>query len=566
MGYRTQTIYYNGDILTMEGDHASYVEAILVENGRIKKVGKEADIFEVAEDDANKVNLKGKTLLPSFIDPHGHMIMVAQQASMADLSDCENFGDIIAVLQNYIEKHTLVEGQWLEGFGYDHTRMEEERHPTREILDQIRTEHPICIFHTSGHMGCVNSKALEVIGLTRESENPEGGVLGRDEQGELTGYLEEVAMVYAREKVQECAPPKDYLTELENAQAYYLKNGITTVQDGASTLMVCQLLHHLAVSSRLKVDVVAYPVFMHGEDGSAVCEAFPSAVAQYEKRFKIGGYKIVLDGSPQGKSAWLTIPYEGEKEYAGYPWMKEEEVYQVCKKAIEEGRQLLVHCNGDAAGDQFLTAYKRAYEESRREGKEGLRPTMIHCQTVREDQLDRMVELHMIPSIFVAHTYYWGDVHLKNLGEQRGRRISPVKSAMNRGMRYNFHQDPPVVKPLMLHTVWAAVNRITRKGLEIGPEQRIEVYDALKGVTINAAYAYFEEDSKGSIKEGKRADLVVLSKNPMKVAKEAIKEIGVLQTIKDGVCLYERMDEEALGVYNANMTKEPLECLRVFPT
>src|SRR5699024_11836687 len=138
-----------------------------------------------------------------------------------------------------------------------------------------------------------------------------------------------------------------------------------------------------------------------------------------------------------------------------------------------------------------------------------LRPTMIHCQTVRNDQLDRMAELDMLPSIFVAHTYYWGDVHLKNLGEERGRRISPAKSAFDRGLIVNFHQDSPVVKPLMLYTVWCAVNRITRNGVLIGPKERVSVYEALKAVTINAAYAYFEEDIKGTLEEGKLENLVI---------------------------------------------------------
>ncbi|MGM9526339.1 MAG: amidohydrolase family protein, partial [Peptococcaceae bacterium] len=136
------------------------------------------------------------------------------------------------------------------------------------------------------------------------------------------------------------------------------------------------------------------------------------------------------------------------------------------------------------------------------------------------------------------HVNYWGDVHLKNLGAERGNRISPVKDALDLGLVYNFHTDTPVVKPDMLHTVWTAVNRISRNGVLVGADQRVGVYDALKGVTINAAYAYFEEDEKGSIKVGKRADLVVLSDNPLKVDPMAIKDIKVLETIKDGQTVY----------------------------
>ena len=170
--------------------------------------------------------------------------------------------------------------------------------------------------------------------------------------------------------------------------------------------------------------------------------------------------------------------------------------------------------------------------------KENLRFTMIHCQTARKDQIERMAKLNMIPSIFVAHVNYWGDVHMQNFGPVRGSRVSPVKEALDAGLVYNFHTDTPVVKPDLLHSVWSAVNRVTRRGQTIGEELKIGVYDALKGITINAAYSYFEEDSKGSIKAGKRADLVVLDSNPMKVDPMVIKDIKVLETIKDGVTVY----------------------------
>ena len=200
--------------------------------------------------------------------------------------------------------------------------------------------------------------------------------------------------------------------------------------------------------------------------------------------------------------------------------------------------QALVHCNGDAAGDQFLRCFEEMYALSDNPNKENLRFTMIHCQTARKDQLEKMAQYKMVPSIFVAHVNYWGDVHLKNLGSVRGNYISPVKDALEAGLVYNFHTDTPVTKPDMLHSVWSAVNRISRKGVLVGADQRIGVYDALKGVTINAAYEYFEENEKGSIKAGKRADLVILSANPLKVDPMAIRDIKVLETVKDGETVY----------------------------
>ena len=165
---------------------------------------------------------------------------------------------------------------------------------------------------------------------------------------------------------------------------------------------------------------------------------------------------------------------------------------------------------------------------------------MIHCQTARDEQLDIMAKINMIASIFVGHVFYWGDVHVRNMGEERGSRVSPVASAVKRGISVNFHQDTPVTLPKMFHSVWTAVNRKTRSGRVIAPEQRVDVYEALKAVTINAAYEYFEEDKKGSLKAGKCADMIICDRNPLKAAPDDIKDIVVLETIKDGVTLYKR--------------------------
>lgn len=294
----------------------------------------------------------------------------------------------------------------------------------------------------------------------------------------------------------------------------------------------------LAMQEKLLMDVVAYPmVEVDKEDKprEKPFEVFSDFANKYKNRFKLGGYKAVLDGSPQGKSAWMTQPYENSDGYCAYSWFQTEQVEEFMKIAIAENQQILVHCNGDAAGDQFLTAYVSAFEKSDNPNKGNLRPVMIHCQTAREDQLDIMEKYNMIPSIFVGHVYFWGDVHVKNLGRERGERVSPVQSAIRRNLMVNFHEDPPVTPACPLFSLWTAVNRVTRGGELLAPEQRCSVYDGLKAITMHGAYAYFEEDSKGSIKEGKRADLVILDKNPLEVDTMLIKDITVLETIKDGV-------------------------------
>lgn len=532
-----EKLFYNGDIITMEAE-GEMVEAILIKDGSILAVGLLDEVKKVASEDVIMVDLDGKTLMPSFIDSHGHASMVGQMSSAVDLSECETFEEIVEELIAYKEKSGVTPEGLIMGFGYDHNFLPDEKHPTKEYLNQVSTDIPIYLLHTSAHMGCANDALLTLVNITSDTPNPQGGVIGRVEGTmEPNGYLEEAGMMAAYavlgERIQ-----FELFTAMEKAQDLYLSNGVTTAQDGAAGKDNVKMFAALAGMNKLKMDIVSYVMIDTNVD--ALLEENKAFTKDYVNRFRIGGYKAVLDGSPQGKSAWLTKPYENSGDYCAYSWSKDEEVEAMMKKAITDHKQVLVHCNGDAAGDQFLNAYTKAVDESEDPDKMELRPVMIHCQTAREDQLDIMADYKMVPSIFVGHVYYWGDVHLKNLGEERGANVSPVAWALDRGLIVNFHQDTPVTKPKMLHTIWTAVNRMTRGGIISGAHQRCSVYEAMKAVTINAAYGYFEEDSKGSLREGKRADLVILDKNPMRVPSMDIKDIQVLETIKDGECVYSK--------------------------
>lgn len=534
-----QTLYFNGDIITMENE-SDHPEAVLVTDGIITATGTFDVLNTKRTADCKLIDLAGKTLMPSFIDGHGHISMASNQyLANANLEDAKDFDDIVRILQEFIEKNQVPAGDVVVGCLYDHNYLKEGRHPDRAVLDRASTQHPIIISHTSSHMGAANSLALENAKINRDTPDPQGGMIARDpDTGEPTGYLEEAAyMMVKRFNEPKLPNPEDLLA---NVQDIYAANGVTTAQDGATGRDALELIRRVGDAGRLKIDIVTYPMAMNAalDDLADLMETHRDIARTYKNHVKIGGYKVVLDGSPQGKSAWMSEPYEDSGDYRGYPWLTDEQLHTSIRRALTDGQQLLTHCNGDASAQQLLDIYEEELALSDHPDKDSLRPVMIHCQTVREDQLDRMQKLEMIPSIFVCHTWYWGDIHLKNFGEKRGRRISPVRSALDRGLVYNFHTDTPVTQPKMLHTVWTAVNRMTRSGAEIGPEQCIGVYDALKGITINAAYSYFEEDSKGSIKEGKRADLVILDKNPLKVDKMAIRDINVLETIKDGVTIY----------------------------
>lgn len=526
-----EKIYYNGSIITMEETPVE-PEAVLVSDGRIAKVGTLDAVTKTAGGRVDMIDLNGKTLMPSFIDGHSHITMAIQMSGTADLSECNSCGEIVEVLKRYIERKQLTKDDFVFGMGYDHNFFPEEQHPDKRWLNKVSMDIPIYVSHVSGHMGCANDAMLRKAGIDENTQQPQGGMIGRIEGSkEPNGYLEEAGMM-AVQMILANEVKIDLDKAFKDTETLYLSNGITTVQDGASAEQTVKMLIGITSKQEIGIDIISYPMLMN--DGEEIFHKYPEYKNQYYNHLKLGGWKAILDGSPQGCTAWLSQPYKDRGDYCGYPWNKEEDVKKWMKTAVDSNQQILVHCNGDAAGDQFIRNYKEAYEQSSNADKDKLRPVMIHCQTVRDDQLDSMRELNMIPSVFVSHVYYWGDVHIKNLGLERGRRVSPCKSAFDRGLRVNFHQDTPVVKPKMLHSVWCAVKRETRLGKIIGEEQRCSVYDALKAITINPAYCYYEENEKGSIREGKLADLVILSKNPLKAEIDEIKDIQVLETIKEG--------------------------------
>ena len=534
-------IYLNGDIVTMDEELAD-VAAVAVSNGVIIAAGSVDSVRQVAGDKAIEHDLAGNTLLPGLIDAHGHISFTALTLASANVSSppvgpANEISDVVKLLK--AQRDATPEGGWIMGWGYDDSLLKENRHPTKADLDQVSTTRPIAIRHVSGHLMSCNSVCLEKAGISSSTPNPDGGIIRRmAESDEPDGVLEETAMgaLYA---ILPSPTKAIRLGLLDKAQGYYASHGVTTVQDGAASGEEIEILREAAANQQLYLDVVAYPYALYAKDK---LDEYKST-SVYSDNFRVGGFKLVLDGSPQGKTAWLTKPYlhppHGQSDdYVGYGTLQDEQVQFFIDKAFSEKTQVIAHANGDAAADQLIKAVTSANKEF---GNGDRRTVMIHAQTAREDQLDSMVEQNIMPSYFSAHTFYWGDWHRDSVfGEERASRISPLRSSTDKNLRYTTHNDTPIVPPDMMRLVWASANRITRSGKVLGEAQRATVYEALKSITIDAAHQYFEEDSKGSITVGKVADFVVLSDNPLKIDKANIKDIQVLQTIKDGVVVYQK--------------------------
>lgn len=528
-----EKLYFNGDIVTLEDD--LYAEAVLIKGRKIHKLGKKEDLLKEASKDVEIINLQGKTLMPSFIDAHSHFSGYASSFTQVDLVEAVNFEEIIDAIQKFIKKNNIPAGMWIQANGYDQNYLEEKSHPTKALLDKAAPNNPLIVKHKSGHMGVLNTMAIKALEITMDTPSPEGGIIEKKD-GEVTGYLEENAYINYIQSIP-VVSNEEFMDSLVKAQSAYASYGITTVQEGMVVDALSDIFQYLIQAKLLKIDLIGY---LDIGNAKLLKEKFANCLQRYVNHVKMGGYKTFLDGSPQGRTAWMRTPYLGkEKNYYAYGVQKDEEIESKLEKALREDMQILVHCNGDAASQQFIDQYKVAKERTH-SNNNNIRPVMIHAQLLAEDQLDDLKLLEIMPSFFMAHVYYWGDIHIKNYGMERASKISLAKSAQDNGILYTFHQDAPVIEPNMLETIWCAVNRITKSGVLLGEEERVSPLDALKAVTKNAAYQYFEEDIKGTLKEGKLADLVILDKNILKVDPMKIKDIQVVETIKEGETIFKK--------------------------
>lgn len=368
-------IYHGGNIVTVD-DKNPTAEAVAVKDGKIVAVGKKDEVLKLKGEGTELIDLTGKALLPGFIDSHGHMINVGLQRSVANLlPPPDGKGNSVAGVQRLLKEWAasdgckrIAGGRLIIGFGYDDAQLKEKRHPTRQDLDAISSDIPVIIIHQSGHLGVMNSKGLQMAKITAESNDPTGGVIRREADGKSpNGVLEEIAWISPL--VQLVIPALTIGNErrfVEQGQLAYMEFGFTTAQEGRASADNLKQLADAAMNGMLKIDVVAYP------DAFIVKNVYENRWhgSDYQGRFRVGGVKVNLDGSPQGKTAWLTRPYQAPPpgqgpNYKGYPTFRDAQLFPAIKEAVGKKWQVLAHCNGDAACGQFIAALKEAGPPSR---------------------------------------------------------------------------------------------------------------------------------------------------------------------------------------------------------
>jgi len=543
VGPPADVIFFGSNIVTMDPNQPT-VDAVAVRSETIIATGAFDEVMAFRDESTRVVDLGEGALLPGFIDAHGHFFGTGRALDALSLhpppvGDVNNIDDIVLKIQEWIVEKDIQPGQAVTGRGYDDSLLAEGRHPTAEDLDRASTDHPIVLTHVSGHLSAVNSAALEASDITADTADPAGGHIRRVEGSmQPDGVLEEGAsrLIRVGRGATRTADETDVL--IRKSIDVYTAYGTTTIQDGGTNPEFAEVLRAAADREPLDADVAAFVRVGSMQDIDAL---------QHEETYRggvrVAGVKFMLDGSPQGRTAWVTEPYEegppgAGPDYRAYGTMAPD-LYKAWSAAlIRRGVPFLAHANGDAAMDLMLDGVEEALADM--DVAPDHRSVIIHAQLMRADQLDRAAVLSVVPSFFSAHAFFWGDWHRRSFGETRGNNVSPVRWAIDRGVNFTVHNDAPIVPPDIMRLVSITVNRKTRSGHVLGPHQRATIQEALHAVTLGAAYQYFEEDTKGSITVGKQADLVILETNPLTTDPAQLEHVQILETFSRGRSVHQR--------------------------
>jgi predicted amidohydrolase YtcJ len=459
-------IYFGGDIITMEGNEAQYVEAVAVKDGKILFVGLKSEAEKFQANSTEMKDLEGKTLLPGFIDPHSHFMSSLAMGSQANCQPApagegNSVAGIVKALQKIKEDKNIPDGETIIGYGYDDNAMPNGVLLNRDDLDKAFPNNPVIVIHVSMHGVVLNSKAMKNFNINSETQTVEGGIIVRKPgTNEPYGLIMEMSYlpIFA-------AMPKPsvetQLGQLKEGQMLYAAAGVTTAQEGATHLGEVMTLERGAKENKLFIDVISYPLFTEMDSLFKIHP--PKDFGKYNNHLKLGGIKITVDGSPQGRTAFFTTPYlpdgpGGEKNWRGEPSFNQDKTNQLLKRIYDAGLQSTFHANGDAAIDMCIKAHQFASAGNPTKDR---RTTIIHAQFIRKDQLNKFFDYKLIPSFYTEHTYFFADTHIKLRGLEQTSFISPMKTAITKRLRPTNHTDFNVVPIDQMFVVWSAVNRIS---------------------------------------------------------------------------------------------------------
>ncbi|WP_347548612.1 amidohydrolase [Pseudalkalibacillus hwajinpoensis] len=530
---QVETVFVNGEVVTVDPGF-SIKEAVAISGDRILFTGSTEEVMSLANEETRKVDLKGRSLLPGFIDSHAHLELYGTNKLGVNCKDVTGIEDILTRLKDRASGTT--QGEWIRGWGYNQNYL--GRHLTKWDLDAVSTEHPIIVVRTCGHISCVNSKALELAGLSDETTDPEGGKYVR-KNGKLTGLLLESAhmnlflhAMHSEEQIQD---------GLTLASEDFLKMGITSVHDaGGYGPSHIGALQKAVKSKRIRQRIYALYGSLH-QSGEMVSKGLESGIMTGlgNEWFRIGPAKVFIDGSSSGPTAKTREPYTSDPEDSGILYVNQDELNQYLQPAQQQGWQITAHAIGDRAVEMMIETIQTGQES---ESSTDHRHRIEHAAMTPEDLLVRIEKSGIVPIPNPAFIYEFGDGYVSDYGE-RTQIMFPLKSFVENDIPFAIGSDSPITDVNPLLGIYAAITRRSKTGEVIGEGQEILIQDAIKAYTLSGAYASFEEQEKGSIEKGKLADLVVLNESILNCDPERLKDITVDLTVISGDIVYTSQKE-----------------------
>lgn len=528
-----KTLYTNGTIITMDPT-LPQAEALVTEGSRILGVGSNTNMEALAGSNHQKIDLMGGALFPGFNETHNHLSMYAIFRQYAYLGACLTIEELIETLKKHAKQ---TDAPIIVGYSYDDTLLTDNRQITCNDLNKVSITKPVVVIHISAHLGFLNTQALAYFGINNETPSPDGGVIHKDFDGNLTGRLDETAWFNVVSKLGS-PDPDTYLALLEDSVKEFNKHGITGVHDAGLGIEGMPKVVYDSYATLEKESRLSLRVFL-----SAMPEAFeqmePEILTEMgDSRLTLGGVKLFLDGSIQAETAALLTPYIQHDEWKGEFVMSVEEFEALVHKYHAQGHHMSIHGNGDAAIEAIITAIEKAQHTTPQNDN---RHMLIHSQMAHTDHLHRMRTCGIIPSFFGMHTYNWGDRHRDLfVGPERAARMNPAGEAEAMGLPFTLHIDIPVLPVQVLDSIQTAVTRKTRNGDILGIDQRTTQYGAVAAYTSYAALCSRSEKHRGSLTVGKLADMTLLTQDITTCSPNKIAETKVLMTIVGGEVVYTR--------------------------
>ncbi|MFP3388088.1 amidohydrolase [Brevibacillus sp. SIMBA_040] len=535
------TVFLNGQVVTVDAENR-IMEAVAVKGNQILAAGSNEEIKQHIHAETKIIDLQGKSLLPGFIDAHLHITIYGTNKLGVDCKarGIQSVAELLDALKE--QAHKTSPGEWVRACGFDENLMMEKRYPTLAELDEISTNHPIFVMRTCAHHSVVNSCAMGIAQYDRDTPDPQGGRIDRDESGALTGFLVETAHM----KMFELAAfnEAEYKKGLRMASKDFVAAGITSVHDaGGYGPENYRAMQKAVQEGDVKVRIYAIICSLNqSEDFVRKMIDAGLVTGTGDNRFRIGPAKVFTDGASIAPTMAMREPFTSKPEDYGILYYEQDELNTILGEAHAKGFQITAHAQGDRAIEMLLNCFEAALEAHPRENH---RHRIEHAGVSAPDLLRRMAGLGVVPIPNPAFIYDYGDSYVKNIGERVGH-MFPARDQFDLQIIAAGASDSPVTDFNPLIGIHAAVNRQSKSGQAVGDNQRVSVMEAIRMFTWNGAYASFEEGIKGSIEPGKLADLVVLDGNILDTPVERIKERKVAMTMIDGELVYQIQDEEVL--------------------